>query len=247
MFLALSLAGLAWFNAVHYGSAGVAASYTSDVNPGPVSAGMLLQLTRGTLGWLLDHQRGLLIAGPIYFIAFIGLGQWLWQRQWAAAVIGLPFAAALGTTALIGGFWVGIEPGARYLVYVLPPLGAAIAYAWVHRRGPWLAGLTALTLAASLWTAVQVLRDPLLAQTHDLIGEQLPGPGLVPARAGQAQDPLARRAAASWPCPPLIRAGDPPRSRRCGACPWASPARRCSSPPSPTCPLAGTRSSLPWA
>jgi hypothetical protein len=139
---------------------------------------MLFQFTRGVLGWLLDHQRGLLIAGPIYFIAFIGLGQWLWRRAWGAVVVGLPFLVALAANALIGGFWVGIEPSARYLVFVLPPLGAALAYAWTHRRGPWLAGLTVLALAASGWTAVQVFQQPLLAQTRDLIGEQLPA--LVP-------------------------------------------------------------------
>ncbi len=170
----LSLGGLALFNAALYGHAAATASYTVDVNPGPVSWGMLWQLVRGVLGWLLDHQRGLLVAGPVYFVAFIGLGQWLWRRNWAAVVVGLPFAAALGSTALVGGFWIGIEPAARYLVYVLPPLGAAVAYAWAHRRGPWLAAITGVTLAFSLWTAFQVIKDPLLAQTHDLIGEQLP-------------------------------------------------------------------------
>jgi hypothetical protein len=174
LLFALSMGGLALFNAAHYGSAGLTASYTGDVNPGPVSSGMLLQFSRGILGWLLDHQRGLLVAGPIYFVSFIGLGQWLWRREWGALVVGLPFAAALGSTALVGGFWVGIEPAARYLVYALPPLGAALAYAWTHRRGPWLAGITGLTLAFSLWTAAQVFTDPLLAQTHDLIGERLP-------------------------------------------------------------------------
>ena len=69
----------------------------------------------------------------------------------------LPFAAALGSTALLGGFWIGIEPAARYLVYVLPPLGAALAYAWAHRRSPWLAAIASLTLAFSLWTAFQVI------------------------------------------------------------------------------------------
>jgi hypothetical protein len=174
LLLACSLAGLALFNAALYGHAAATASYTVDVNPGPVSWGMLWQLVRGVLGWLLDHQRGLLVAGPIYFVAFIGFGQWLWRRDWAAVVVGLPFVAALGSTALVGGFWVGIEPAARYLVYVLPPLGAALAYGWVHRRGPWLAAIMGVSLAFSLWTAFQVFRDPLLAQTHDLIGEQLP-------------------------------------------------------------------------
>jgi len=174
LLFALGLAGLALFNAALYGQAAATASYNVDVSPGPISAGMLFQFTRGVLGWLLDHQRGLLVAAPVYFAAFIGLGQWLWRRSWAALVVALPFAAALGTTALVGGFWVGVEPAARYLVYVLPPLGAALAYGWVYRRGPWLAAITIVTLAFSLWTAIEVIKDPLLAQTHDLIGEQLP-------------------------------------------------------------------------
>ena len=170
----VSLLGLSLFNSALYGHGAATASYTVDVSTGPVSWGMLVQFTRGTLGWLLDHQRGLLVAGPVYFAAFIGLGQWLWRRQWAALVVGLPFAAALGSTALVGGFWIGIEPAARYLLYVLPPLGAALAYAWVHQRGPWLALITTVTLAFGLWTAVQVFQEPLLAQTNDLFGERLP-------------------------------------------------------------------------
>jgi hypothetical protein len=173
LLLAISLAGLSLFNSALYGHAAATASYTVDTSLGPVSWGMLLQLTRGTLGWLLDHQRGLLVAAPVYFAAFIGLGQGLWRRQWAALVVGLPFAAALGSTALVGGFWIGIEPAARYLVYVLPPFGAALAYAWVHRRGPWLALLTVPALAFGLWSGAQVFEEPLLAQTHDLIGERL--------------------------------------------------------------------------
>jgi len=178
LLLALGLGSLAWFNAAHYGSSAVTASYTVDSSLGPVSWPMLFQFVRGIFGWLIDHQRGLLVAAPIYFVAFIGLGQWLWRREWDAAVVALPFAAVLASTALVGGYWIGVEPAARYLVYVLPPLGAGLAYGWVHRRGPWLAGLTVLTLAFSLWTAMQVFREPLLGQTGDLIGEQLPA--LVP-------------------------------------------------------------------
>src|SRR5439155_9415384 len=171
LLLAASLAGLSLFNSALYGHGAATASYNLDVSPGPVDLGMLFQFTRGTLGWLLDHQRGLLVAAPVYFAAFIGLGQWLWRRQWAALVVGLPFAAALGSTALVGGFWIGIEPAARYLVYVLPPLGAALPYAWAHRRGPWLALLTVPALAFGLWTGMQVFEGSLLSQTHDLFGD----------------------------------------------------------------------------
>ena len=140
-------------------------------NPAVLSWSVALQFARGILGWLVDHQRGLLVAAPVYLAAFIGLArQWLRQRQWAAVVVGLPFAAALGGLAYIGGFWVGVEPAARYLVYVLPPLGAALAFAWVHRRGPWLAVLTTVTLVSSLWTGWQIIARPLLAQTGDLLG-----------------------------------------------------------------------------
>ena len=123
---ALSLAGLALFNAALYGQSAPTASYGVDLAPTAASWPVVLQFVRGMLGWLMDHQRGLLVSGPIYLVAFIGLGQWLWQRSWGACVVALTFLTALLSTAFVGGFWVGIEPGARYLVYVLPPLGAAL-------------------------------------------------------------------------------------------------------------------------
>jgi hypothetical protein len=173
LLIPLSLLALSLFNAALYSHPAPTASYTVEINnPASPSWQVALQFVRGIFGWLVDHQRGLLVAAPIYFAALIGLGQWLWRRSWEAVVVGLPFAAALGGLALIGGFWVGVEPAARYLVYVLPPLGAALAYGWAHRRGPWLAGLTALSLAASLWTGGHIFARPLLAQTGDLLGER---------------------------------------------------------------------------
>ena len=243
LLLGLSLIGLAWFNAALYGHAAATASYNVDVSPGPVSVGMLFQFTRGVLGWLLDHQRGLLVAAPIYFVAFIGLGQWLWRRSWAALVVALPFAVALGSTALVGGFWIGIEPAARYLVYVLPPLGAALAYAWVHRRGPWLAAIASVTLAFSLWTAFQVIQDPLLAQTHDLIGERLPG--LVPFLPALGKPAYLSPGAPGELSVPLAGPPGQPALWRVPA--RGRPAPRCSSPRSSTCRLAGTRSNSAWA
>lgn len=171
--VALSLVGFAIFNAVLYGNAAPTASYAGSIDAPNRSWAAVLQLARGLLGWLLDHQRGLLVIGPIYFVALVGLGQWLWRREWSAVVVAAPFGAAWFSIALFGGFWIGVEPAARYLVYVLPPLGASFAYAWAHRRGPWLAGLTITALAAGLLTAVEVVRFPLYGQTHDLIGDRL--------------------------------------------------------------------------
>jgi hypothetical protein len=214
---ALSLGGLALFNAVLYGQAAPTASYGLDLAPAAASWPVVLQFLRGILGWLMDHQRGLLVAGPIYLVAFIGLGQWLWQRSWGASVVALTFLTALLSTAFLGGYWVGIEPAARYLVYVLPPLGAGLAFAWAHRRGPWVAALLVSTLAMSAWIAAQVFAEPLLAQTHDLLGERaawlvpyLPALGrvtyLTPGAAGTlavpvADPPVDPAAASLWRVP----------------------------------------------
>jgi hypothetical protein len=131
-------------------------------------------LARGLLGWLMDQQRGLLVTAPLYFLTLVGLGQWLRQRAWGAFVIAATFAAALFSLSLLGGFWVGVEPAARFLVHVLPPLGAGLAYAWAHRRGPWLASLTTAGAVLSAAIALAVFRQPWLAQTDSLIGAKAP-------------------------------------------------------------------------
>jgi hypothetical protein len=171
---ALSLSAFSLFNAVLYGDPAPTASYTVPIARPNASGYMLLQLARGLMGWLLDQQRGLLVTAPLYFLALAGLGQWLRGRAWGALVVGATFGAALFSISLLGGFWVGVEPAARYLVHVLPPLGAALAYLWAHRRGPWLAWLAAAGAAVSVLIAAAIFRQPLLAQTESLIGKEAP-------------------------------------------------------------------------
>ena len=86
--------------------------------------------------------------------------------------------SGLGDPGLI---LVAIAAATVVLRFVLPsrPTMLLLALAVVPAApqlgiSPWLAGLTVLTLSFSLWTAYDVFKDPLLAQTHDLIGERLP-------------------------------------------------------------------------
>ncbi|MBI3764783.1 MAG: hypothetical protein HY260_23325 [Chloroflexi bacterium] len=170
----LSFMAFSLLNAALYGNPAPTASYAGTIDQPTINWETLIQLLRGLLGWLMDQQRGLLVIAPIYFVALVGVGRWLWERAWGALVAAATFGAALFSISLFGGFWIGVEPAARYLVFVLPPLGAGMAYAWAHRRGPWLTGLTVVALIPTLWASVEVIKDPLLAQTHDLIGETFP-------------------------------------------------------------------------
>jgi hypothetical protein len=171
---ALGVIGFSIFNSILYGNPAPTASYTVPLARPNASWHALLQLVRGLMGWLIDQQRGLLVTGPLYFLTLVGLGQWLRQRAWGALVVAATFGAALFSISLLGGFWIGVEPAARYLVHVLPPLGAALAYAWAHRRGPWLAILTASGAVVSLLIGWTVFRQPLLAQTDSLIANRAP-------------------------------------------------------------------------
>ncbi|MEP7359727.1 MAG: hypothetical protein ABI847_20920, partial [Anaerolineales bacterium] len=82
LLIPISLIGLALFNAALYSHPAPTASFAGDINsPATLSWSVLLQFIRGVLGWLMDHQRGLFVAAPVYLAAFIGLGQWLWRRE----------------------------------------------------------------------------------------------------------------------------------------------------------------------
>jgi len=146
----------AWMNG---GGPGLA-----DFNGGQVARGLqgftLERVARGLAGWWLDQQRGVLVYSPVYVIALIGLPA-LWRRmRWAGLAVLTPLLVAYTSTVAWGGFWVGWELSARYLVVGLPLLAAPMALAFTHIRGFIFRGLAVLLLSISILNTLLVLASP---------------------------------------------------------------------------------------
>ncbi len=161
----LSAAGvLAW-------SAGLSAPARTDITAPVSGANLGLRLLRG-IGWLVDQQRGLFIFAPIYVAALWGLpafGRLVrrdCRRCWLAL---LPFALALATATVAGGYWVAWELGPRFLVVGLPGVVALLALALrdLRRSASGLLLLAVLT-GLSLLNSVVVLRQPELPYKSSL-------------------------------------------------------------------------------
>jgi hypothetical protein len=129
--LAVYAAATVWMNGASHGGTGVTA--------GRLAQGFqdftFERVLRGLAGWWLDQQRGLLVLSPVYLVALIGLAL-LWRRlRWSGLALLAPMLIAYGLAAAWGGFWVGWEISARYLVVGLPLLAAPMALAWSQLRG----------------------------------------------------------------------------------------------------------------
>ena len=128
----LSIGLLLWFNQ------GLMAAERVDITLPAGGGAFWLRLARG-VGWLVDQQRGLLIYGPIYIAAILGL-PYLWQKTGTSPCgkrgwfVIAPFLVSLGVTTLAGGFWIAWEVGPRFLVVALPALTPLLALAWQHYR-----------------------------------------------------------------------------------------------------------------
>jgi uncharacterized membrane protein YccF (DUF307 family) len=130
------------------------------------------RLVRGSVGWLVDQQRGLFIYAPITIMALWGLpiliSDSLKQRtkNW---LILIPFAFSLAMVVVAGGFWIAWEVGPRYVVVALPTLPPLLALAWrVYRHSKVWVGITALLFGVSLANSLVILQNPELPYKSSL-------------------------------------------------------------------------------
>jgi hypothetical protein len=206
LFTALGgLAGLgayAVFSLWLYGSASPSASYTGPTPIGVHESFVLTRIARGLLGWLTDNQRGVLVSAPIYIAALWGSGLLLWRRRLAGLAVGLPLALTLVPVAVWGGFWIGWEHSARFLVVALPPLGAGLAYLWAAGRRMVVVPLTLLLLWPSLSVGRAVIAEPIMGIVSSPIEQLKPRldlEALIPAMGGYAFIPAGREAVVGAP------------------------------------------------
>ncbi len=200
---AVALGGLAGLGAYLlfsqwlYGSASPAASYAGPAAltfEGPFP---FVRFARGLVGWLVDNQRGLLITAPIYAAALWGGALLLRRRPALGLAVLLPFVAMLITVAVWGGFWIGWEHSARFLVAALPPLGAGVAYLWAAGRRVIVIPVTAILLGLSLAFGRAVIAKPIagiLSSPIEMLKPQLDLENVAPAMAGYAFIPAGHDA-----------------------------------------------------
>jgi hypothetical protein len=85
------------------------------------------QIGRGLAGWLFDQQRGLLVYGPVLIVAFFGLPH-LWRlRRFDGLWLLAPFVIMWALASVWGGFYIGWEISARFLIVGVPLLVAPVA------------------------------------------------------------------------------------------------------------------------
>ncbi len=199
---ALALAGLGsymLFSFWLYGSASPAASYAGPTPLAVERSFALLRVGRGLLGWLFDTQRGLLITAPIYMAALWGAALLVARRPLAGLMVLAPFGAALLPVAAWGGFWLGWEYSARFLIAALPLLGAGVAYLWAAGRRAVVIPLVAVLFAASAWVGGRVFEQPLrgiISSPIEQLKEWVNLEPITPAMARYAYIPAGREAAA---------------------------------------------------
>ncbi len=91
------------------------------------------QVWRGLAAWLLDQQRGLFVYGPILIVAVFGLPH-LWRlRRWKGLALAAPLAFMWLLASAWGGFYIGWEISARFLIVGVPLLVAPIAAVLAQR------------------------------------------------------------------------------------------------------------------
>ncbi len=165
---ALSLAAYFLVNAVLLAgqTPSVAANGTAASAPG-LGTQSVASVGRGLVGWWIDPQRGTLILSPIYLLALAGIPRlFKWDARWGAA-LALPLLATGAAVALLGGFWVPFEVGARYFVVSLPLLAAPLALAlqaglqamgqsWRHLA---FGGFAVLLVLLSGWNGLLMIQD----------------------------------------------------------------------------------------
>lgn len=89
----------------------------------------LSSIARGIVGWWIDPQRGTFVLAPIYLIALAGIPRLLTNNFRKGILLISPLLVLIPLVALLGGFWIPLEVGARYFVAALPLLAAPLALA----------------------------------------------------------------------------------------------------------------------
>lgn len=162
----ISIGLLFWFNSQL--DSPVRADITAPLDGSAVWS----RLVRGTVGWLLDQQRGLFVYAPIYMVAFWGLPILIAHSlrrhnlNWTSIV---PFLISLGGVILAGGFWIAWELGPRFVVVALPTLAPLLALAWRHygHKKIW-SGVVIGLFALSLLNSIVLVRNPELPYKSSL-------------------------------------------------------------------------------
>ena len=121
----------------------------------------LANIPRGLVGLLFDQKFGLLVYGPVYAIAVVGLWPMLRRRElrwFGVGLVATILAFTLSTTRMYM-WWGGSSAPARFLVPLLPLVAPFIAVAYDELRGPTgraLAGALALVSVAFALVAAAV-------------------------------------------------------------------------------------------
>ena len=92
---------------------------------GGVPADARVLTWRSPAGLFLDRSYGLLPIAPVFLLAFAGLSGWLRRREaWPHVLVGLAIVVPLLSWRM---WWGGQCPPARFLVPLLPFIGAPLA------------------------------------------------------------------------------------------------------------------------
>ncbi len=142
----------------------------TELATGNLASFSLAALVRGVIGWWIDPQRGTLILAPVYVLALAGIPRLLRQNFRVGIFLIAPLLVLIPLVALLGGFWIPFEVGARYFVVALPLLAAPFALALragfenVSRvRAFAFAALTIFLTGLSFWHSALMVTDAAYA------------------------------------------------------------------------------------
>ncbi len=143
----------------------------TELAGGNLATFSLVSLARGIVGWWIDPQRGTLIMAPIYLLALAGIPHLLREKPRGenfrvGILLVSPLFILIPLVALLGGFWIPFEVGARYFVVALPLLAAPLALglrAVFAARAVWkkfaFGALLILLLGLSVWNGALMISD----------------------------------------------------------------------------------------
>jgi len=140
-------------------------------SPTDLASGNLASLSpasigRGIVGWWIDPQRGTLIIAPVYILALAGIPRLLRANLRVGILLVSPLIVLIPLVAMLGGFWIPFEVGARYFVIALTLLVAPLALALqagFNARAQWqrvaFGGFASLLVGLSLWNGALMITD----------------------------------------------------------------------------------------
>lgn len=163
---AVALTSLAAYLVVNY-------TFYGGPTPSATSAGSAVaagfsnvagqQIGRGLAAWLFDQQRGLLVYGPVLIAAFFGLPH-LWNsRKLDGGLLLAPLAMMWLLASVWGGFYIGWEISARFLIVGVPLMVAGIAAAVSRVRNVFFWPIAAGLLTLSILNTAIVILAPFYA------------------------------------------------------------------------------------